>query len=69
MELETINKLYLELSQVATARTSREQNILCKLSYIWDKLNECPKSKQIKNVQKTVEQLVSNLQDLEYKNW
>ena len=32
MELETINKLYLELSQVATAKTQREielEDLLC----------------------------------------
>lgn len=28
MELETINKLYLELSQIATARTSGEEELL-----------------------------------------
>lgn len=27
MELETINKLYLELSQVATAKTAREREL------------------------------------------
>lgn len=27
MELETINKLYLELSQIATAKTEREQEL------------------------------------------
>ena len=28
MEIETINKLYLELSQVATATTKREQQLI-----------------------------------------
>jgi len=27
MELETVNKLFLELSQVATAKTAREQEL------------------------------------------
>lgn len=32
MELETLNKLYLELSQVATARTARELELQAELN-------------------------------------
>ncbi len=34
MELETINKLFLELSQIATARTSRETKLMTAIAVI-----------------------------------
>jgi hypothetical protein len=36
MELETINKLYLELSQVATAKTAKERSLEAKLQQVLD---------------------------------
>ncbi len=39
MELETINKLYLELSQIATATTDSELKLL-------DKINEVKKQRE-----------------------
>lgn len=33
MELETVNKLYLELSQIATAQTGRELELLDELKF------------------------------------
>lgn len=42
MELETINKLYLELSQIATAKTKREIRLEAKLNDIEaDALDYC----------------------------
>ena len=36
MELETINKLYLEISQVATAKTAKERSLEAKLQQVLD---------------------------------
>lgn len=38
METETINKLFLELSQITTAKTKREINVLTKLNQLRDRL-------------------------------
>lgn len=40
MELETINKLYLELSQIATAKTKRELDLECILTQARDECLE-----------------------------
>ncbi len=39
MELETLNKLYLELSQVATAKTKRELELENVLVYIYQSID------------------------------
>ena len=36
MELETINKLFLELSQVATAQTAKEKGLIVKNQRLMD---------------------------------
>ena len=38
MNLETLNKIYLELSQVATARTARELELLAALQILQSRL-------------------------------
>ena len=40
MELETINKLFLELSQVATAQTAKEKELIVKNQRLRDELEE-----------------------------
>ena len=62
MELETVNKLYLELSQVATAKTARElelEDLLCSAHAIaarkgkdtaWDRFAESIKEQGIGSV-------------------
>jgi len=42
MELETINKLYLELSQVATAKTGRELELEDLLMMMWKPIETAP---------------------------
>lgn len=46
MELETVNKLYLELSQIATATTAREASLANKAArfaaLLWDRYDVCP---------------------------
>ena len=39
MELETVNKLYLELSQIATAQTAKEIQLLAALKDVSGKLS------------------------------
>lgn len=39
MELETINKLYLELSQIATATTAKEHALIVLLKEAREKIN------------------------------
>jgi len=65
MELETINKLYLELSQITTARTQRERMILNKLSDIWFELDKGPKSKSTKNAQAMISQIMEDLNNID----